>query len=99
MSEPDSVEASLSPLLPREQSQEDRHVSYSTLRDLGAADHSASVENIPRTHATGVEYHLGLWRTIVIVISLGLLILIQGTRRCWELDKYFTLPLSFDLFR
>jgi hypothetical protein len=75
-------DGSLSPLLSRERPQEDPPPSYSTLRDIGAADVSVSVESLPRRRPDAVEHHIGPWRTLVIVTSLALLVLIQGESLC-----------------
>jgi hypothetical protein len=64
-------------LLARERpSHETRH-SYSSFRDVGAADLSASVESLPSVNDDASTI-ISKWRATAIILSLGVLVLIQG---------------------
>ena len=64
-------------LIPERPSVEARH-SYSSFRDVGAADLSASIESLPLANEQfGVI--VSRWRAAAIVFSLGVLVLIQGS--------------------
>ena len=63
-------------LVPVRPSHETRH-SYSSFRDVGAADLSASVESLPSGN-DDMSTAITKWRATAIVLSLGVLVLIQG---------------------
>jgi hypothetical protein len=64
-------------LLASERPPPEPHHSYSSFRDVGAADLSASVESLPSVNDTAPTV-ISKWRGTAIVLSLGVLVLIQG---------------------